>query len=1155
MAKNMKKMRVQLEKIAKQNKDFNLMPESSSTVQVLYDDRATSPNVEESVIVGRAQDKQRILFYLSDKILTQDFIILAIYGMGGIGKTTLVQLVFSDTKFREYSLVWVYVSQVFDLNKIESSIISQLPKMDLSMSDSEVAPTNRNILIVLDDLWENNGFKLDKLKLKLKVRTGAKVIVIVTTRDEDIARRFSNVEPYKLEPLTDGICWNIIKQKSAFEDRGDKERLEQTGREIARKCGSVALAAQSLGYLLHSKRLDEWESVKDNDIWNESTLEDASSPHHVLASLKLSYVKMQPSLKLCFGYCAIFPKGQKIVKDDLIHQWISLNFIKPSKTAGDYHDNFILLTMHDLVHDLARSVMFDEIQNDGLQGDTSGRNCRYALRTEFSKPLETLRALRFMGCSIDNRLHNDSFSSAKYLRLLDLSECSIQRLPDSIGQLKQLRYLNATGVQHETIPDGITKLLKLMYLSLRGSSGIQALPEFMGEMEDLMYLDLSDCSRIIRLPVSFGKLTKLVHLDLSHCTRVRGVSESLESLTNVEYLNLSNCKNIGELPGALGFKKLEKLPTSFGNLNSLMHFDLSHCLQVKGIPEALGGLTNLQVLNLSHCYNIFENDVYIRRKVEAIGNLKKLQYLNLSDLLNKKCHDKSTYVSFFECINTLSNLEHLDLSHNEYLRSLPDCFGSLKRLHTLDVSGCSFLDKIPPSIHNIDNLKFLHADTRIYLGKSMFCLLNESSVSLPHFVVQANANGSGSNLVLLQDVNPPKLEISSLENVRSINEVQIIKLLEKQRIEELKLEWAKDAVRFVEDIELLGEIIPPTNLMEFEIHGYNCTKFPAWLMGIAPYLPNLVRLTMMDMPCCISLPPLGQLPNLKELTLEKMKSVTKIDGDFCGGRRPFPRLKKFVMRDMESLQVWNTIYCSGVDGVSEFMFPILPELSIFRCTKLRLTPCPLRAEKWNIWGSDGVISSWEESAADIIASCSSPLVTTLSINCKVSLHEWRLLHHLPDLKGLIINDCNDWTISAEIIRALSSLESLTLERWYNQAQLPNWLGQLVSLKELKINRFEMNESQEDIKHLMSLQKLCLHRCTSMTKLPKWVGDLVSLQKLEILSCPDLKYLPESMGCLTSLKKLNISFCDDIESLPEGIEKLCKLEYISMSGCPKLVPIR
>lgn len=327
----MKKMRVQLEKIAKQNKDFNLMPESSSTVQVLYDDRATSPNVEESVIVGRAQDKQRILFYLSDKILTQDFIILAIYGMGGIGKTTLVQLVFSDTKFREYSLVWVYVSQVFDLNKIESSIISQLPKMDLSMSDSEVAPTNRNILIVLDDLWENNGFKLDKLKLKLKVRTGAKVIVIVTTRDEDIARRFSNVEPYKLEPLTDGICWNIIKQKSAFEDRGDKERLEQTGREIARKCGSVALAAQSLGYLLHSKRLDEWESVKDNDIWNESTLEDASSPHHVLASLKLSYVKMQPSLKLCFGYCAIFPKGQKIVKDDLIHQWISLNFIKPSK--------------------------------------------------------------------------------------------------------------------------------------------------------------------------------------------------------------------------------------------------------------------------------------------------------------------------------------------------------------------------------------------------------------------------------------------------------------------------------------------------------------------------------------------------------------------------------------------------------------------------------------------------------------------------------------------------------------------------------------------------------------------------------------------------------------------------------------------------------
>lgn len=331
-AKDMKRVRGELEKITKQHRDFSFVSENSSNIQeVVSSDRKTSSKVEETAIIGRIQEKQKILDCLSDKILTQDFIILAIYGMGGVGKTTLAQLVFNDKKFKEFSPVWVYVSQVFDLDKIESSIISQLSKREPNMTDLEMVPPNMNIIIVLDDLWENDVFKLDSLKLKLKVGNGAKVIILVTTHDKTIAMRFSNVEPYKLEPLTHDMCWKIIKQKSAFEGRDDREWLEHIGKEIARKCGSVALAAQSLGYILHTKRADEWVSVRDSNIWNESTSEDTSSPHHMLASLKLSYLRMKPCLKMCFGYCAIFPKGQKIVKDDLICQWICLDFIEKSK--------------------------------------------------------------------------------------------------------------------------------------------------------------------------------------------------------------------------------------------------------------------------------------------------------------------------------------------------------------------------------------------------------------------------------------------------------------------------------------------------------------------------------------------------------------------------------------------------------------------------------------------------------------------------------------------------------------------------------------------------------------------------------------------------------------------------------------------------------
>jgi len=131
------------------------------------------------------------------------------------------------------------------------------------------------------------------------------------------------------------MCWDIIKQRSGFEDRDDKEQLKGIGMEITQKCGGVALAAKSLGYTLRSMNFDQWIKVKDNDIWNEHVSNDFALPNHILASLMLSYNYMSPSLKPCFTYCATFPKGQKIVKGDLIYQWISLDFNKPTKLLSN----------------------------------------------------------------------------------------------------------------------------------------------------------------------------------------------------------------------------------------------------------------------------------------------------------------------------------------------------------------------------------------------------------------------------------------------------------------------------------------------------------------------------------------------------------------------------------------------------------------------------------------------------------------------------------------------------------------------------------------------------------------------------------------------------------------------------------------------------
>jgi hypothetical protein len=265
-------------------------------------------------------------------------VIVPIYALGGMGKSTLAQLVYNDENFKKYDhRIWVYVSQEYNLLKIGTSIISQL-KVGQQNGDYQSRDLQgikqcldnllcgKKVLIVLDDLWEKGYTELRKLKSMLLVgRKGSMIDVIVTTREEGIAREVSTSEPYKLQPLEDDTCWEIIKRYCKYEGKSNKNELEQIGLDLAKKCGGLPLAAQALGCMLQSRDLSEWKKINYSHIWN------ATSEDSVLPSLKLSYQSMPQQLRICFSYCAIFSKGHNIVEDDLIYQWSAMDFIEPSK--------------------------------------------------------------------------------------------------------------------------------------------------------------------------------------------------------------------------------------------------------------------------------------------------------------------------------------------------------------------------------------------------------------------------------------------------------------------------------------------------------------------------------------------------------------------------------------------------------------------------------------------------------------------------------------------------------------------------------------------------------------------------------------------------------------------------------------------------------
>ncbi|KAL6590967.1 hypothetical protein ACP70R_050149 [Stipagrostis hirtigluma subsp. patula] len=1076
-ANKMKGMRKKLRKIQEQHTSLKFTHSTISIIdQQPYDQRETTSDVNDSDILGRDAEKRTLINLLSECHNKDGTMILPIYGLGGIGKTTLAGLLYNDTQLKKYDCrVWVYVSQEFDLKKIGRSIVSQLAMEGGQQSTDTLQLINqgldclirgKTVLIVLDDLWEERESELEKLKSMLHVgKKGSMIDVIVTTRKKNIAKKICTNEPYMLNPLKDEMCWDIIKRSSGFEHKTNKEQLALIGLEIAKKCGGVALAAKALGYLLRSKNLQGWSEINDSDIWNKSSEDDNSLHTTVLPSLKLSYQRMTPHLRLCFSYCAMFLKGCDIFEDDLIHQWVALDFINPSK-GKEY--------------------------------------------------VKQLLGMSFIQHSKKRRL-----------------ECSSILLPASIGQLRQLRFLIAPRTQNERLPECITELSKLQYLNLKESSRISALPELVGKLGCLMYLDLSGCSCLSKLPESFGDLKSLVHLDmsscsgitelpgslgnltslqhlkLSHCKGVKALPESVCGLRKLQYLNLSHCYDIHKLPEAIGSlvdlqylrmsccRNIKELPESFQNLRNLEHLDLSFCRYMKGLPGALRGLNALQHLDISHNYsNSLDSDLLFHRGdlSDAFGSLTKLKYLNLSNSIgypfSKPGKERDINVDF---IGGLTDLEHLDLSWNDELVYLPESVGNLTRLHTLNLSGCKELKSLPDNIVAITLESLWVEGCSGELIDQANSLLHHS-LTLPLFMVRADDATTRSNLQELKGVDTEILNIRSLENVRSLDEAQGIKLLDKQNLSYLLLAWTLGAGRLLEDEDLLEQLVPPRGLKQLIIKGYSSISFPSWVIGISYYLPSLVTISLDDLPTCSDLPPLGQLPNLEDLYLSDLPNITTIDRHFCGGKRAFRRLSCLCIWRMEGLEEWNTTYPIE-HGVEEFMFPRLDRLIINHCPRLRLKPCPPIFRQCEIEKSDLVISSLEE-LDNVNHVSSSTQSTKLAVN-ESSSKSLRLFHHFPALQELEIQFC----------RTLTSLP-------------------------------------ESMRHLTSLRSLELRWCESISALPGWLGELSSLRSLTIASCKGIKSLPPCIQQLTNLQKLHIDLNRDLKQWCESKENNKMLEHIN-----------
>ncbi|KAM3275655.1 hypothetical protein ACQJBY_044175 [Aegilops geniculata] len=724
--------------------------------------------------------------------------------------------------------------------------------------------------------------------------------------------------------------------------------------------------------------------------------------------------------------------------------------------------------------------------------------------------LINLAHIYLSGCS---RLVNLSESFGKLTNLLqiDLSRCSgLLNLPDSFGKLTSLKHIDLSGCSGlEKLPRSFGRLTNLVHINLSWCSGIVTLPQSFGKLIYLKHINLSGCSGLVNLPESFGNLINLVHINLSGCCGLLNLPESLGNLVNLLHINLSCCHGLG------------KLPESFRKLKILVHLDLSFWSCFEGIEKALGGLTNLQHLNLSHpCCYLAQQQSCLEGVKDVLGQLTKLDYLNLSMFLNPifYSHSVERTHEFIECISRFSSLEHLDLSHNIFLRDLPESLGELHNLQTVDLSGCIRLKSIAKRIGEIRSLKWID-------------LRNCRSLKSCQLVVSADNGGpcSSRNIVQLENANLEELEIHCLENVKSTEDAERIRMVLKQKTRKLKFCWTVGSQGSMEGNTLLGELLPP-HLRCLELHGYNGeTCLSAWLTStIHSYVPTLVEVTIEDTPRCSRPPPLCLLLNLRRAVFRRMASIKRFDvNDLTdGNREALHRLPKFTLEldDMENLEEFKTTY--DRNG-KESMLPALGELVIKKCPKLCFGPYAARARRLVISDCSDlmVFSCWNREGHGVESPCTSVSVNELVVeNCKVAPYGWFLLHNLPGLHSLTVKDCGNLDTLSDTIGALSSLQSLCLSNC--RGDHTPW--------ELKFRNM-FKGFTGSLQGLTSLGSMHLSDCDRITSLPEWLGDLTNLEKLVIHRCPAIESLPGSINKLTNLKDLHILDCPKLKGWCEREE--------------------
>ncbi|XP_059645236.1 disease resistance protein Roq1-like [Cornus florida] len=632
---------------------------------------------------------------------------VGLWGLGGIGKTTIAQAVFDRISQQFDGRCFLANVREFSKNKGLEALQEQLLSDTLYRSNIKITSVgggvsmikNRlchsRVLVVVDDVDH-----LEQLQALGKVDWfGFGSRIIITTRDEHLLTTYGVTKIYNVKALECGEALQLLSWK-AFHQRFPSEGYLELSNQVVDYARGLPLALIILGSFLYGRTTHEWKSTlsKLHKIPNKE----------IIQVLKISFDGLDEMQKEIFLDIACFFNGEdksyveRILKSCGFFPGIEMSVLI-EKSLIPVSKN--TLRMHHLIQEMGWYIVDQESLEEGGKRNRLWRPKDIRSVLAENTGTENVKGIVFkqfppkdVNCSMEAFtkmtklrlliLHNVLFSLgpahlSNELRWLDWHAYPSSYLPvsfraENLVEFK-MRYNRIVGLWKE-----IKTLPKFEVINLSHSHRLFRTPDFT-VIPKLTTLILEDCISLEVVHPSLGALKRLVLLNLRDCTNFKKFPSSIHS-KYLETFILSGCLKLSKFPKILqGMVHLSELyfdrtaikevpSSSIEHLSNLTLLDLSECKNLTSLPETIYRLSCLKTLKLSGCLKFEEFP-------EIFGDMVCLSVLYLDRTAIKEVQSAS--------IEHLTSLTLLDLSECKDLTSLPETICRLSCLRTLKLSGCA----------------------------------------------------------------------------------------------------------------------------------------------------------------------------------------------------------------------------------------------------------------------------------------------------------------------------------------------------------------------------------------------------------------------------------------------------------------------------------